>query len=152
MRASCRYMLVLCSFLPAAAIAQQQREPETPSIHDTIAYINANTEYGVALTGTVLTANNDKWQRQIDLLNAIPLSTASGDDASAITLSCSGMIKCIHSTYRGTPDPNSATPDAGDIIVMEVKCKNATVAPHVANAFNHLVHLIQQQVDGSQPF
>ena len=150
---SFRYLLVLCLCLPGAAVAQQpQQEPETPSINDTVKYINANTEYGISLAGTALTANNEKWQRHLDLLNATPLATISGDDASAVTLSCRGMSKCIHTTYRGQPDANGNKPGDEDIVVMDIKCKNATVAPHVTRALNHLVGLIQQQAAGGQPF
>jgi hypothetical protein len=133
-------------------VAQQPQEPETPSIRETVAYINANTKYGVTLTGTTLTANNEKWQRQMDLLNAASLSATSGDDTNGVTLSCSGMMQCIHSTYKGVPDGSGHTPTEEDVVNIEIQCKNATVAPHVAKALNHLVRLIQQQVAASQPF
>ncbi|MGA3131910.1 MAG: hypothetical protein ABSD59_13975 [Terracidiphilus sp.] len=146
-----RYMLALCLCLPSAAVAQQP-EPESPGIHETIAYINANTEYGVSLTGTMLTANNERWERRLDLLNAAALSATSGDDTSAVALSCNGMMKCIHSAFKGQTEANGIKPDDEDVVTMDIKCKNATVAPHVAKAINHLVRLVQQQVAGSQPF
>jgi ATP-dependent helicase YprA (DUF1998 family) len=149
---SSRYALALCLCLPGAAVAQQIQEPETPNLHDTVEYINANTQNGVSLVGTVLTANNEKWQRQVDLLNVTPLSATSGDDASAVTILCNGSIKCVHTVYRGHPDANGNTSAGNDVTLMEVQCKNATIAPHVANAINHLVRLIQQRVAASQPF
>lgn len=44
-------IFLVCVFiLPLSSSAQQQKEPETPSIRETVHYINEQTAYGVTLS------------------------------------------------------------------------------------------------------
>jgi hypothetical protein len=140
------FAVLLCMSMCLVAYSQQQREPDTPSIQDTVSYINSNLDADVSLSGTTLTIKGRVWETSADVMD---LSFAGPDnDSGRVFIGCIGNKKCISWSYIG----NGNDRDHDDSTYVTWEAVNASIVPHVANAFGHLIRLIHQQEIGRQPF
>ena len=118
------------------------------SIQDAIKYINDNITDDLRLSGATLTWKNRNWNITSDMMNMDRSAQDLGQSDHLIIFCKGNGNRCFDWTYvesrTDVEDKTSA------YLVFEAN--NASIVPHVANAFNHLIKLLQQQNLNSQPF
>lgn len=142
-------LFLALALLPAFSIqAQQPKESDTPSIADTVTYINNNIDDTVTLSGTSLTVKSHIWEITMDVMN-LGDAFQDPDRSDHIFMGCKGNgNRCMDWSYIG----NKTGIDDKTTTYVTMGANDASIAPHVANAFRHLIRLLQQQSLSSQPF
>jgi hypothetical protein len=161
--------VLLLTFSGSVAVAQTPKEPDKPTLEETSKYICDHIGSGLDSTGTqeVAYINTDQkihgtsndgkiliqYRRQNGddagnlWVNILDLSASVGVRGPNVVLTCKDRASCIHSTRLA----DNAEILAGRIL-LQVYCGNATIAPHVARAFEHYIKLFRQEKVGSEPF
>jgi hypothetical protein len=120
-------------------------EPITPSISETVEYINHHSTTKFSLSGTELKTTKDDpelgtrcscWM-ELDLLNVEPTLEPIPEMPGMLWLRCSSGVRCM----KTTSTLSGATSLAKGLIIEP---KDVGSAPRLANAFGHLIRLLQQ--------
>ena len=113
-----------------------QPEPNSPTILETVKYIQAYTSDDIQLDGTTLTMNHGPYDYEVNLLNVH--AEQFKYDTSLVSLSCPGDANCI--PYSNCPKPICKYHARN----VEIHPTDAIIAPRVLNAVTHLIRLVQQ--------
>jgi hypothetical protein len=142
--------ICLAVFLFSTSVAQKP-EPDTPSVTETLAYIQKNSFPGLHITldGTTLQSNLDGYQEptKVDVLNLDPTKRIliSGN---FVSIQCKGQLTCSSNwdcgSYKRTCYDSELILQSKSF-TFGFTTSDDTIAPHVANAFVHLIKLIQKQ-------
>jgi hypothetical protein len=135
---------LVCLCLIAASVQpcvsqSAQPEPDTPTIDETIKYIQDHTDSPIFLRGSMLTVNEQNWTRKVNLLNVEPSAWVAKGDPRSVMFNCAGSIACVavESTVPGGLKENWP--------YAELQASDSEIAPRVSNALRHLIRLLQQR-------
>ena len=134
--------VLVCSVLNLpAAFCQGASEPDTPTVAETIKYINDNTSAYLKIDGTVMESQGavSKNIRTVDLLD---LQTFVGTRANSIEVFCEATSPCITVKTNVANDPH---PDLPSIGYMGIATQDEEMAQRVARAMTHLLCLLRKQ-------
>jgi hypothetical protein len=130
----------------------QEVEPEKPTIAETVVYINANASNQISLNGTVLKTTMPPpgdclCVYEVDLLNLQSVVRIS-NLPQFIFIKCLGSADCL------TDTSHAGGTYIGHHDSLEIKAKDAQIAPRLANALQHLIRLVQKNAhpSGNDPF
>ena len=133
------FSVVLLSLaLGSAAFAQQQSEPEAPTIQETVDYINNHAIVTYTLNGTELSWRSSvhKNDCSFDIMNIRVAYHDFTQPADTVSFQCLSNLHCILISPRQGDDKHEF-----DVSVL---IENGSIQGNMVRAFNHLFQLVKQ--------
>jgi hypothetical protein len=137
-------IFVLSLLLGQARLYAQSREatpePNTPTVAETMKYIEDNTSMYLKFDGTSMTSQDavSKNYRTVDVLDIWEVIT----DGNMVDVACFSNQRCVRVTTNAANDPKPDLPSVGGIAIST---QDKEMAERVARAMGHLVRLLRQQ-------